>query len=113
MRHQVHDLITGAGAILCEPIVFELLRACPARQLGIVEAQLATLPVIPTPLDLWNAATKLGQKCVAAGFLPAALDLLIAQTCIHHTLSLTTFDSHFSRIAKVSALELHLLSRAG
>ena len=113
LRHQAHDLITGAGALLCEPIVFELLRASPARQLRLVEAQLATVPVLPTPLDLWSAATKLGQKCVAAGFLPSALDLLIAQACIHHSVSLTTFDSDFSRIAKVSALQLHLLTRAG
>lgn len=111
LRRQVHEVVTSPRAMVCEPIVFELLRAAPARQVRIVEALLATVPVLSTPTDLWRGASKLGQKCLAAGFLPAALDLLIAQICIHHGVALTTFDADFTRLAKVGALDLHILKR--
>ncbi|MGH8164097.1 MAG: hypothetical protein ACREP1_07170, partial [Rhodanobacteraceae bacterium] len=42
LRRQVHDVVGGAGALLTEPIVFELSRSCPARQLPFLEAQLTT-----------------------------------------------------------------------
>ncbi len=112
LRRQVHEVVGDAGALLTEPILFELSRACPARQLPFLEAQLSTVPILATSPNLWHEAGRLGQRCVKSGFLPTALDLLIAQICIHHALPLTTFDTGFAHIAKASALEIQLLKRA-
>jgi predicted nucleic acid-binding protein len=53
----------------------------------------------------------LGQKCVDNGFLPPAIDLLIAQVCLHHDVPLITFDAHFQQIAEVSPLKVDLVRR--
>jgi hypothetical protein len=38
----------------------------------------ATLPSLPTPPDLWQQATALGQACRAIGRTVLSLDLLVA-----------------------------------
>ena len=72
---------------------------------------MATVPVLPTPSEVWSAARVLGQKCVDNGFLPPVIDLLIAQVCLQHDVPLITFDAHFQQIAEVSPLKLDLVKR--
>src|ERR1700681_250265 len=84
LRHQTKAILAGHDCLLGEPIVFELLRAVAKRDRLRTEALLATVPVLPTPGELWRNAQILGQKCVDSGFLPPAIDLLIAQVCLHH-----------------------------
>jgi predicted nucleic acid-binding protein len=76
------------------------------------EALVATVPVLTTPADLWPGAQILGQKCVDAGALRPAIDLLIAQVCLHHKIRIITLDTHFQQIAKVSQLQVSLLARS-
>jgi predicted nucleic acid-binding protein len=112
LRRQTKSLILSPDCYLCEPIAFELLRAVPKRERARTEALLATVPVLATPVDLWTDARVLGQKCLDAGLLPPAIDLLIAGICLHHKVPITTFDAHFERIAKVCALQVNILVRA-
>jgi PIN domain len=72
---------------------------------------MATVPVLPTPTELWSAARVLGQKCLDRGFLPPAIDLLIAQVCLYHEVPLITFDTHFRQVAEVSLLKVDLVRR--
>lgn len=97
--------------MLCEPVIFELLRATPAAARKKVQTQLDLLPVARTPHRLWRDAAELGQKCLRRGFLPPAMDLLIAQVCLDHNLELITFDQHFAEIARVSPLRVRTLDR--
>lgn len=112
LRRQTKAILAGHDRFLCEPIVFELLRAIPKRDRIRTEALLATAPVLPTPSELWSAARVLGQKCLDRGLLPPAIDLLIAQVCIHHDVALITFDAQFQQIAEVSSLKVDLLRRS-
>jgi predicted nucleic acid-binding protein len=111
LRRQAKAILIGHDCFLCEPVVFELLRAVPKRDRARTEALAATVPVLPTPSDLWSAARVLGQKCVDKGLLPPAIDLLIAQVCLHHDMPLITFDAHFQQIAEVSPLKVDLVRR--
>src|SRR5258708_20694378 len=104
LRRQTKAIIMGPGSFLCEPVVFELLRAVPKRNRARTEALVATVPLLSTPADLWISARNLGQKCIDAGSLPPAIDLLIAQIGFHHTVPITTFDSHFHHIPKLTSL---------
>lgn len=70
-------------------------------------------PLLETPVDLWPAATRLGQQCSISGFSPRPLDLLIAQVCLSHEAELATFDQDFERIAEHCALKVRRLSRLG
>ena len=112
LRRQTRAIIIADDNFLCEPVIFELLRAVPRRDRTPTEALIATMPVLATPDDLWNTAPVLGQKCTDNGFLPPAIDLLIAQICIHHNVPVVTFDTHFQQIGKVSSLKVDLLERA-
>ena len=105
-------LIDDQAAMICEPVLFELLRAAPAAARKRIEAHLGLLPLAPTPHGLWRDAARLGQKCIGRGLLPPAMDLLIAQVCLDHDLELVTFDQHFADIARVSPLRARILDRA-
>ena len=113
LRRQTRAIIIAGDSFLCEPVIFELLRAVPKRDRARTEALIATVPVLPTPDDLWNTARILGQKCIDNGFLPPAIDLLIAQICIHNNAPIVTFDAHFRQISEVSSLKVNLLERVG
>jgi predicted nucleic acid-binding protein len=112
LKHQAGKLIEDERAMLCEPVLFELLRATPAAARKNVQAQLELLPFVRTPHRLWRDAAQLGQKCLRRGFVPPAMDLLIAQVCLDHNLELVTFDQDFAEIARVSPLRLRILDRA-
>jgi predicted nucleic acid-binding protein len=92
-------------------LAMEALAGRAQRDRARTEALMATVPVLPTPSELWSAARVLGQKCVDNGFLPPAIDLLIAQVCLHHDVPLITFDAHFQQIAEVSLLKVDLVKR--
>jgi len=112
LRRQTKTILASHDCFLCEPVAFELLRAVPKRDRARTEALIATVPILPTPGELWSSAQVLGQKCVDKGFLPPAIDLLIAQLCLYHSVPLITFDTHFRQIAEVSSLRVDLLNRS-
>jgi predicted nucleic acid-binding protein len=103
--------ILDPTACLCEPVAFEVLRHATAQERKWIEAQFATLPLLPVPAQLWRQATELGQKCRKQGFNAGSLDLLIAALAIHHQAELVTFDADFSVIASHSSLRVQLLVR--
>ena len=111
VKAQVDVIIRGADVATCAPILFELLRAVSQKEARKIEEFFATVPVLETPKTSWADSGRLGQKCAEAGFLTPAIDLLIAQICIHHDVVLTTFDADFKKIASVSPLRLNLLTR--
>ena len=96
---------------LAEPVRFEMLRSARPEEARMLEAQFATLPSLPTPKDLWDQATVLGQACRQIGRTVLSLDLLVAAVAIHHNAVLVTFDTDFDAIASVSALRLNRLIR--
>ena len=113
LKRQVQQIILDPSVALCEPVRFELLFAALSSETKRLEEFLATVPLLQTPPGLWPEASRLGQRCVSAGFVPRAMDLLIAQIALHHHALLVTFDKHFQQIAKVSSLQVNLLTRAG
>jgi predicted nucleic acid-binding protein len=51
LRRLTSAIIMADDSFLCEPVIFELLRAIPKRDLTRTETLMATLPVLPTPSD--------------------------------------------------------------
>lgn len=102
--------ILDAGACLCEAVAFEVLRHATREERPRIEAQFATLPLLPTPSSLWRDATRLGQLCRDHGHNAGSLDLLIAATAIHHQAELVTFDTDYAAIARFSKLRVQLLA---
>ncbi len=112
VRRIADAVINDPQAVLCEQVVFELRRGASKKERQVLLKQLSTIPVLSTPSTLWTEAWRLGETATDSGLLLPSLDLLIAAVCIHHGVVLTTFDSHFLRLAKVSRLQVNLLSRS-
>ena len=111
LKRQVVKLIDDQAAMICEPVLFELLRAAPAAARKKVAVHLELLPIASTPHGLWRDAAQLGQKCIGRGLLPPTMDLLIAQVCLHHDLELVTFDQYFVDIGRLTPLRARILNR--
>ena len=71
----------------------------------------AALPLLSTPLDLWEQAIELGQACRQIGQTVLSLDLLVAVVALHHNALLVSFDADFETIAAVTDLRLQRLER--
>jgi predicted nucleic acid-binding protein len=112
VKAQIDPIVRRPDVVTCEFILFELLRAVPRLEARKLEEYFETIPMLETPPTLWRDARRLGQKCVAANIQPHAIDLLIAQVCLHHEAQITTFDVHFEQIRKVAPLSVILLDRA-
>ena len=111
LKNRIHPWILDPLAVLCEPIIFEVLRHATPHERMLIEAQFATLPILAPPPRLWRDATLLGQKCRDHGFNAGSLDLVIAALAIHHDAEIITFDADYLAIARASSLRVQLLSR--
>jgi predicted nucleic acid-binding protein len=111
VRSQIQPYFEHTDVVTCEPIRFELLHAARPRDRERLIGLLDTIRLVTTPPDLWANAAALGSKCADAGSRPGVMDLLIAEVCLHHCCELVTFDAHYAEIARVSDLNLRLLSR--
>ena len=113
LKRFIEPWILDPGAVLCEPVIFEILRHATEQERPQIEAQFSTFPVLNTPPRIWRLATELGQRCRDRGFNAGSLDLVIAAIAIHHDAELVTVDGDYSFIASASPLKVRLLTREG
>jgi hypothetical protein len=111
LKQFIAPYVLDPEAHLAEPVRFEVLRSARPEEARLLEAQFATLPLLPTPADLWEQATELGQACRRLGRTVPSLDLLVAAVALHHDAVLVSFDADFEAIAAVSSLRLQRLQR--
>ncbi|MFN6131661.1 MAG: PIN domain nuclease [Synechococcaceae cyanobacterium] len=113
LKQCIAPYVLDPAAHLAEPVRFEVLRAARPEEARLLEAQFDTLPMLPTPAELWQQAINLGQACRQIGRTVLSLDLLIAAVALHHNAELVSFDADFEAITLVSALRINRLTRPG
>jgi predicted nucleic acid-binding protein len=111
LKQFIAPFILDPEAHLAEPVRFEMLRSARPDETRQLTAQFATMPLLSTPVDLWEQAIKLGQACRQIGQTVLSLDLLVAVVALHHNALLVSFDADFETIAAVSDLRLQRLER--
>ncbi|MGJ8696057.1 MAG: PIN domain-containing protein [Verrucomicrobiaceae bacterium] len=111
VKEQVRREVLHRDACLCGPIAFEVLREARKDDRSKIEAQFATMPYLSQPSSLWETATRLGQQCRDGGVTPGAIDLAIGAIGIERSATIVTFDRDFLEMAKVSELQVELLTR--
>ena len=111
VRRLADAAVNDADALLCEPVRFELLYGAAQRERPALLRRLATMPMLPTPPHLWHTASELAAQACDTGLRVPSVDLLIAALCIHHGVGLTTFDTHFGELAKLSNFDVNVLIR--
>lgn len=111
LKQFIAPFILDPEAHLAEPVRFEMLRSARPDETRQLTAQFATLPLLSTPVDLWEQAIELGQACRQIGQTVLSLDLLVSVVALHHNALLVSFDADFETIAAVSDLRLQRLER--
>ena len=84
LKQFIAPFILDPEAHLAEPVRFEMLRSARPDETRQLTAQFATLPLLSTPVDLWEQAIELGQACRQIGQTVLSLDLLVAVVALHH-----------------------------
>lgn len=112
VRRVADTAMNDPEALLCEQVRFELLSGASRRERPLLLPILETMPLLQTPQTLWQKASDLAAVACDSGLRISSMDLLIAALCIHHKVTLTTFDTHFAALGKITKLKVHLLSRS-
>jgi predicted nucleic acid-binding protein len=96
------NVVLSTGLVLQE--LLQGFHGPRARDL-IIEAFSALPFLVPDRSDYVEAA-ELRNVCRRKGIHVGTIDVLLAQLCLHHGLTLMTADSDFARIASVCPLAL-------
>ena len=111
LRQRIAPYLLDPSAHTADPVAFELLRNALPAEIEFLTRRLEALPRLPSPVDLWNRAAKLGQNCRKAGHTAGAIDLLITAVAVAHQAVIVTLDEDFEKIGKIVGLEVKLLRR--
>ena len=111
LKHLVSAQILDTTAHIAEPIVFEILRNALPSEVAYLTSRFQSLPLLPTPDDLWQQAGQLGQACRRRGHTAGALDLLIGAVAREHRAVLITLDEDFEKIGETGGFQVKLLRR--
>jgi len=100
------ELLKDDRILICGPVLFEIKRGLrpPDRKkiLPLFDA-LIRLSVDET---VWDAAGDLDASLRKKGVTIPPMDVIIAQVCLHHKVSLFTLDKHFHSIPRLKLFDL-------
>jgi predicted nucleic acid-binding protein len=93
----LRDALEGGDTVVTTGLILqELLQgfAGPRARKDIIE-RFAALPLLPPDRQDHIDAAELRNRCRRAGLQIGTIDVIIAQLCIHHGLTLLTTDRDF------------------
>ena len=99
-------LLNDDCIVICGPVIFEIKRGLrPADRKKILPLfdALIRLSVDET---VWDNAGDLDASLRKKGITIPPMDVIIAQVCLHHKVSLFTLDEHFQSIPGLKFFEL-------
>jgi predicted nucleic acid-binding protein len=107
LTDRIATLLKSGRAVYTGIIALELINGAKGQhELQTLYDAFDTMPNIAINETTYLRAGKLGYDLARKGHTVSTVDLLIAQTVIENSLSLMTYDEHFSVIAKYSPLVL-------
>ena len=92
-------LLRDDRVLICGPVLFEINRGLRSSDRKRVAALLGALVRLPVDESIWDSAGHLDASLRERGIAIPPMDVLIAQTCLHHNVSLFTLDEHFRSVA--------------
>ena len=107
VRFLADALARGDSVLTTGFILQELLQGFhgPKAQDSIIE-RFAALPLVVADREDHIQAAQLHNRCRRRGVQTTTIDVLIAQLCIRHGLTLLTTDRDFNRIVGVQPFDL-------
>jgi predicted nucleic acid-binding protein len=99
LAERVAIAVNDGDAVLCGPVLTELVRGLRPPERKRVLPLFEALETLDAPPDLWLAAGALGFQLARKGTTAKSLDLLIACYAMHHGATVLTDDADFSAMA--------------
>ena len=91
-------LLNEDRVVTCGPVILEIRRGLRPKERKRVLALFDALIRLSFDEGLWDSAGELGALLRREGITIPPMDILIAQVCLHHKVSLFTLDEHFNMI---------------
>lgn len=112
LRGKTPDIVTVTRGLLnddrvltCGPVIFEIKRGlCPSERKKIFPLFDALIR-LSFEETVWDAAGDLDASLRKKGITIPPMDVLIAQICLHHKVSLFTLDEHFRSVPGLKVFE--------
>jgi len=111
VRKLARQYILRSDAAICEPVCAEIFHGMPDRQAERVQRHLATVPMLPTPSNLWREVISVIRACARKGCAIGTLDALIAVVALEHGARIVSFDHDFLMLHKHCGVEIEWLAR--
>jgi predicted nucleic acid-binding protein len=99
-------LLKDDRILICGPILFEIKRGLRPPDRKKILPLLDALIRLSVDETVWDAAGDLDVSLRKKGMTIPPMDLIIAQVCLHHKVSLFTLDEHFHSIPGLKFFEL-------
>jgi len=99
LAERVAVAVAEGDAVLCGPVLTELVRGLRPPERKRVLPLLEALELLEAPPELWLTAGELGYRLARKGKTAKSLDLLIACYAMHHGATVLTDDADFSEMA--------------
>ena len=98
-------LLNDDRIVICGPVIFEIKRGLrPADRKKILPLMDALIR-LSVDETVWDNAGDLDATLRKKGITIPPMDVIIAQICLHHKVSLFTMDKHFHSISELKFFE--------
>ncbi|MBU0986982.1 MAG: PIN domain-containing protein [Proteobacteria bacterium] len=91
-------LLNDDRALTCGPVIFEIKRGLRSPERNKILPLFDALTRLSFDEVMWDAAGDLDALLRKKGVTIPPMDVLIAQICLHHKVSLFTLDEHFRSV---------------
>jgi predicted nucleic acid-binding protein len=98
-------LLNDDRIVTCGPVIFEIKRGLrPANRKKILPLMDALIR-LSVDEAVWDNAGDLDARLRKKGITIPPMDVIIAQICLHHKVSLFTLDKHFRSISELKFVD--------
>ena len=99
------ELLKDDRVLTCEPVIFEIKRGLRPSERNRIMPLFNALIRLPFDETVWDAAGDLDASLRKKGITIPPMDVIIAQVCLHHKVSLFTLDEHFRSVPGLKVFE--------
>ena len=99
-------LLKDDRILICGPVLFEIKRGLRPPDRKKILPLFDALTRLSVDETVWDAAGDLDASLRKKGITIPPMDVIIAQVCLHHEVSLFTLDDHFHSIPRLKFYEL-------
>ena len=99
------DLLKDDRVLTCGPVIFEIKRGLRPSERKKILPLFDALIRLSFDETVWDAAGDLDASLRKKGITIPPMDVMIAQVCLHHKVSLFTLDEHFRSVHGLKVFE--------